>query len=204
MSISTLKWPVLARIAPSFIAARCSRAITLLSPVAVMKMSPIAGRLAIGITSKPSIAASSARIGSTSVTITCAPMPAWRASRRHGRTSRSRRRRRVLPASRTFVARMMPSIVSAPCRSGCRTGASFSASLTAMIGNRACRPPPAPCRRMTPVVVSSVPPMTSPSCSRRSEWRTRDRRRRRRPSSAAACGRAPRRCAGSTCRCPRP
>ena len=51
MSISTLKWPVLQRIAPSFIASKCSRAITCLSPVAVQKMSPIAAASAIGITS---------------------------------------------------------------------------------------------------------------------------------------------------------
>ena len=54
----------------------CSRVITCLSPVAVQKMSPISAACSIGSTSKPSIAASSARIGSTSVTITCAPMPA--------------------------------------------------------------------------------------------------------------------------------
>ena len=75
MSISTLKWPVLQMIAPSFITSRCSRAITCLSPVAVQKMSPILAASSIGITSKPSISASSARIGSTSVTITCAPRP---------------------------------------------------------------------------------------------------------------------------------
>ena len=46
-----------------------------LSPVAVTKMSPASAAAAIGITSKPSIAASSARSGSTSVTITCAPIP---------------------------------------------------------------------------------------------------------------------------------
>ena len=51
MSISTLKWPVLQRIAPSFIGSMCSRAITCLSPVAVQKMSPIAAASAIGITS---------------------------------------------------------------------------------------------------------------------------------------------------------
>ncbi len=52
-----------------------ARAITDLSPVAVTKMSPTSAASSIGITSKPSITASSARIGSTSVTITCAPMP---------------------------------------------------------------------------------------------------------------------------------
>ncbi len=75
ISISTLKWPVFARIAPSFMRSMCSRAITCLSPVAVQKMSPISAAFAIESTSKPSITASSARIGSTSVTITWAPMP---------------------------------------------------------------------------------------------------------------------------------
>ena len=75
ISISTLKWPVFDRIAPSFISSKCSRAITFLSPVAVQNMSPIFAAAAIESTSKPSIVASSARIGSTSVTITCAPSP---------------------------------------------------------------------------------------------------------------------------------
>jgi hypothetical protein len=33
MSISTLKWPLLATMAPSFIASKCSRSMTLMSPV---------------------------------------------------------------------------------------------------------------------------------------------------------------------------
>ena len=75
MSISTLKCPVLARIAPSFIRSIESREMTCLSPVAVQKMSPISAARSIGSTSKPSMSASSARIGSTSVMITCAPIP---------------------------------------------------------------------------------------------------------------------------------
>ena len=75
MSISTLKWPVFARIEPSFIASMCSRRMTDLSPVAVQKMSPVSTALVIGCTWKPSMVASSARRGSTSVTITCAPCP---------------------------------------------------------------------------------------------------------------------------------
>jgi hypothetical protein len=52
-----------------------SRVITDLSPVAVTKMSPWRAACSIGSTWKPSITASSARSGSTSVTTTWAPMP---------------------------------------------------------------------------------------------------------------------------------
>ena len=48
---------------------------TCLSPVAVQKMSPTFAASGIDSTSKPSMTASSARSGSTSVTITCEPMP---------------------------------------------------------------------------------------------------------------------------------
>jgi hypothetical protein len=51
MSISTLKWPVLARIDPSFICSKCSLRMTDLSPVAVQKMSPEAAARSIGRTS---------------------------------------------------------------------------------------------------------------------------------------------------------
>ena len=67
--------------APSFIAAKCSPRMTWMLPVTVMNRSPTVAASAIGMTWKPSIAASRARIGSTSVTITCAPMP--RARMRH-------------------------------------------------------------------------------------------------------------------------
>ena len=50
MSISTLKCPVLATIAPSFMTSKCSLRITWMSPVAVMKMSPIGAAWAIGMT----------------------------------------------------------------------------------------------------------------------------------------------------------
>ena len=40
MSISTLKWPLLATIAPSFMAAKCSRRSTDLLPVTVTNTSP--------------------------------------------------------------------------------------------------------------------------------------------------------------------
>ena len=44
-------------------------------PVTVTNTSPSSAASAMGMTRKPSIAASSARIGSISVTITCAPIP---------------------------------------------------------------------------------------------------------------------------------
>ena len=81
MLISESKWPELAMIAPSRIAAKCSRSITLMSPVAVMKMSPSGAACAIVITRKPSIAASRAGTGAISVTITCAPIPRARWAR---------------------------------------------------------------------------------------------------------------------------
>ena len=51
MSISTLKWPVFARMAPSFIFWTCSLRMTDLSPVAVQKMSPIDAAFSIVSTS---------------------------------------------------------------------------------------------------------------------------------------------------------
>ncbi len=47
-------------------------------PVTVTKQSPIGAAAAIGMTRKPSMTASIARTGLTSVTMTCAPMPAAR------------------------------------------------------------------------------------------------------------------------------
>ncbi len=81
ISISTLKWPVLERMAQSFITSKCSRRITFLSPVAVQKMSPRRAASAIVVTVKPSITACNARSGSTSTTITWAPMPRARSAR---------------------------------------------------------------------------------------------------------------------------
>ena len=60
--------------------AKCSRRMTCLLPVTVMNRSPILAASAIGMTAKPSIAASRARIGSTSVTMTCAPRPRARSA----------------------------------------------------------------------------------------------------------------------------
>src|SRR5205807_1118472 len=67
MSISTLKCPEFAMIAPSFITSKCCLVSTLLLPVTVQNTSPIVAASGIDITRKPSITASSALVGSTSV-----------------------------------------------------------------------------------------------------------------------------------------
>jgi len=71
---------LLARIAWSFMAAKCVSVSTPRLPVTVTKMSPSAAACAIGSTRKPDIAASSARLGSTSVTTTEAPRPRARSA----------------------------------------------------------------------------------------------------------------------------
>src|SRR6202790_5507480 len=75
MSISTLKCPEFEMIAPSFIKSKCSLVSTLLLPVTVQNTTPSLAASAIDITRKPSITASSAFVGSTSVMITSAPLP---------------------------------------------------------------------------------------------------------------------------------
>ena len=75
MSSSTLKWPLLQTMAPSGMAWKCSLRMMPLLPVTVTKSWPILAASAMVMTSKPSITASSARVGSISVTITRAPAP---------------------------------------------------------------------------------------------------------------------------------
>ena len=53
----------------------CCRSMTFISPVAVTKMSPSGAAFMRGITLKPSITASRALRGLTSVTMTFAPIP---------------------------------------------------------------------------------------------------------------------------------
>ena len=81
MSISTLKWPVLAMMVPSCMASKCSPRSTWMSPVAVTKSLAILAASATGMTRKPSMTASSARSGSTSSTMTSAPWPFMRMAR---------------------------------------------------------------------------------------------------------------------------
>jgi len=64
-----------ARIAPSFITWKCSSRSTSRLPVTVIKTSPIFAASVIGMTRKPCIIASSAFVGSISVTITSGPKP---------------------------------------------------------------------------------------------------------------------------------
>ena len=59
----------------SFMTSKCRRTITSLQPVAVTKMSPRRAAWSMGMTRKFSMVASRALKGSTSVTITLAPMP---------------------------------------------------------------------------------------------------------------------------------
>ena len=75
MSISTSKWPALASTQPPLATARWAAPTTALSPVAVTMKSDTGAASSSGMTRKPSMVASSARSGATSVTITFAPMP---------------------------------------------------------------------------------------------------------------------------------
>ena len=75
MSISLSKWPMLPTIAWCFIRDIWSTVMMSLLPVAVMKMSAVSTTSSSVATWKPSIAACSAQIGSTSVTMTRAPWP---------------------------------------------------------------------------------------------------------------------------------
>ena len=109
MSISLSKWPMLPTIAWCFIRAIWSAVITSLLPVAVMKMSAV-GRTSSSVrTSKPSIAACSAQIGSISVTITRAPWPRSDSAQPLP-TSPKPQTTATLPPIITSVPRLMPSI----------------------------------------------------------------------------------------------
>ena len=67
--------PLMSLFSPDFIAAKWSSSTTLTSPVTVITMSAWPTASSSGMTRNPSISASRARVGSTSVTITWAPMP---------------------------------------------------------------------------------------------------------------------------------
>src|SRR6185369_1289640 len=72
MSISTLKCPELETMAPFFMTSKCSFARTFLLPVTVQKTSPIRAASGMDMTRKPSMTASRALVGSTSVMMTSA------------------------------------------------------------------------------------------------------------------------------------
>src|SRR5438093_850635 len=99
-----------------------------------MKRSPILAASAIGITSKPSINASKARTGSTSVTITLDPIP-FALSATPRPTQPNPATTTLLPANRRFVARMIPSSADCPVPYLLSKRYFVRASLTAMTGN---------------------------------------------------------------------
>ena len=74
------KCPALASTAPSFMRSKCRAPRTPREPVTVTNTSPRSAATTAGMTSKPSIRASRARIGSTSQMITCAPAPRARSA----------------------------------------------------------------------------------------------------------------------------
>ena len=84
-----------------------------MSPVSVQKRSPIGAASFMLITRKPSMTASSARSGLTSVTMTFAPMPRARAAKPRPHIPYPAATT-FFPASRMSVARMMPSTVDWP------------------------------------------------------------------------------------------
>ena len=113
MSISTLKCPLLAIMAPLRIASSWLRPIACNPPVAVMNTSPSLAASTAGITANPSMTASRARTGLVSVTITSEPMPRARAAmpRPHQPYPDTTTFR---PAQRILVALVMPSSVLWP------------------------------------------------------------------------------------------
>ena len=128
-------------------------------PVAVTKTSPSGAACAIGSTRKPCRDASSARTGSTSVTMTWAPKP-----RAYSATPRplapNPATTTVFPASSVLVARRMPSMADCPVPQVLSTIRLAAVSLAAITGKASA--PSAAIRRslITPVVVDSQPPLT--------------------------------------------
>src|SRR5882724_5009576 len=141
-----------------FIWPMCSAVITLRQPVAVMNMSAVATTSSSVATWYPSMAACSAQIGSTSVTMTRAPCPRSDSAQPLP-TSPYPHTTATLPPMSTSVARLMPS--SSECRQPYLLSNLLlvTESLTLMAGNSSV---PACCisySRCTPVVVSSVTPL---------------------------------------------
>ncbi len=91
--ISTSKWPALASTAPSFMRSKCSRTSTSRVPVTVMNTSPRSAAASDGMTSKPSMRASRARIVGRSRRRSPRRPRRGRAARRPCRPSRSPGRR---------------------------------------------------------------------------------------------------------------
>src|SRR5256885_5873147 len=158
MSISLSKWPMLPTIAWCFMRDMWSAVITFLLPVAVTKMSADSTTSSIVVTWYPSMAACSAQIGSTSVTITRAPWPRSDSAQPLP-TSPYPNTTATLPPINTSVARLMPSM------SECRHPYLLSnlllvtESLTLIAGKSRVPDCCISYSRCTPVVVSSVTPL---------------------------------------------
>ncbi len=98
---------------PSFMTARASLATMSLQPVTVMTMSATFAASTMGMTSNPSILASMALMGSTSVTMTDAPRPLARMATpfpHHPYPATTS----LLPATIRFVAVIQPSKADCP------------------------------------------------------------------------------------------
>ena len=107
--------------------------ITSFIPVAVQNMSPIFAASSICITRYPSMTAFRAAIGSTSVTITLAPIPRARLANPLPQCPYPATTK-VLPASKTLVARIIPSSVDWPVPCTLSKSHLVDASLTAITG----------------------------------------------------------------------
>src|SRR5690242_11256049 len=158
MSISLSKWPMLPTIAWCFIRDMCSAVMTSRQPVAVTKMSAVPTTSSTVDTWYPSMAACSAQIGSTSVTMTRAPWPRSDSAQPLP-TSPYPQTTATFPPISTSVPRLMPSM------SECRQPYLLSnldlvtESFTLMAGKSSWPSAFISYRRCTPVVVSSVTPL---------------------------------------------
>nr|CAB57548.1 hypothetical protein [Saccharolobus solfataricus P2] len=135
----------------------CSTLIAFVFPVAVTNMSPTFEASAIGITSKPSITASRALIGSTSVTMTLAPIPLNLLAMplpTHPYPATTA----IFPAIRMFVALSIPSMALCPVPYLLSKRYLVYALFTATRGYLRTPSFSIALSLITPVVVSSVPP----------------------------------------------
>merc|ERR1719401_20100 len=158
ISISLSKWPMLPTIALFFIFFMCCNVMMLKLPVADVKMSTSPTTDSMSATSKPSMHACKAQMGSISVTITRAPAPLM-AKAQPLPTSPYPHTNALLPPIITSVARMMPS--GRECLHP-YTLSNFdlvTQSFTLMAGNKSSPLAAISFNRCTPVVVSSLTPL---------------------------------------------
>ena len=169
--ISTLKCPEFASIHPSFMYLKSSPEMMSALPVTVMIKSDCFTASRIVITLYPSILASKARIGSTSVTMTSAPKPAARSASplpHHPYPQTVT----VFPAITILVVPMIASKLDCPVPYLLSKRYLVYASLTAITGNFNAPSACIACSLCTPVVVSSQAPLIWDSNSFLSLWRT--------------------------------